>query len=44
MKLIPQNLEAWGYCTEKIAWSYNFNRFFTDLRVWQTDGRTGDSI
>jgi len=48
MKLIPQKLDGWGYCTPctvKIAWS-QVQPFPTDPPVWRTDrdGRAGDSM
>jgi len=35
MKLMPQKLEGWGYCTVKIALPYQL--FLIDLPVCQTD-------
>jgi len=44
MKLIPQKLEGWGYCTVKISWSY-LQPFFTNAPVCRvTDGRTALKI
>jgi len=27
MKFTPQKLEGWGYCTVKMSYNPNFNRF-----------------